>query len=101
VFIIEDYTCVNGALYWDCNIHFFLSTVQNCGARESADFAQWRKLGSFTTNFYAEITSCWQTSWHLNGYALTDWQCHVAWTRFHVPSHSLLLLSNRITCGCK
>ena len=23
------------------------------------------------------------------GYAWTDWQCHVAWTWLHVPSHSL------------
>jgi hypothetical protein len=70
----------DSALYWDCNIHFFLFTVQNCGARESADFAQWRKLGSFTTNFYAEIIPCQQTSWNLKGYAWTHWQFHVAWT---------------------
>ena len=52
---------MKGVLRWDCNIIiFFLFTVQNCGVRESADSAQWRKLDSFTTNFYAEITSCWQ-----------------------------------------
>jgi len=51
-------------LYVGIVISFFIFTVQNCGARELADSAQQRKLCSFTTNFYAEITSCRQTSCH-------------------------------------
>jgi hypothetical protein len=92
MFIVEDYTCMNGALCWDCNIIVFLFTVQKCGPRESADRVQWEKLGSFTITFYAEISSCWQTSRHLKGYAWIDWQFHLAWTRLHIPSHSLLTL---------
>jgi hypothetical protein len=30
--------------------------VQNCGTRESADFAEWRKLGCFIKNFCAQTT---------------------------------------------
>jgi len=80
---------MNGVLCWDGNI-IFLFTVRKCGPRKSAECAQWRKLGSWNTNFYAEITSCWQISWHLKGYAWKDWQFHVAWTRLRIPSHSLL-----------
>jgi hypothetical protein len=90
VFIIEDYTCNNGASGWDCNIIIYLFTVQNDGLRKSVDNEPRWKLCAFTINFYAEITSCQQTSWHLKGYARTDWQCHVASTRLHMPSHSLL-----------
>ena len=49
-----------------------------------------RKLVSFTTNFYAKITSCRQTSRHMKGYSWTDYQCHVAWTLLLLPSHNLL-----------
>jgi len=58
VFFIEDYTCMNSVLCWDCNIIIFLFTVQKCGPRKSAECAQWGKLCCCTTNFYAEITSC-------------------------------------------
>ena len=58
----------------------FLFTVQNYGARELADLAQWRKLGCFSTDFYAEITSCRQTSWHLKGYAWTDLAVPYIWS---------------------
>jgi hypothetical protein len=83
---------MNGALCWDCNV-IYLFTVQNCGLKKSADYAQWRTLGSWNTNFYAEITSCRQTSWHLKGYAWTDWQCHVAWTRLDIPGQAVRLLA--------
>jgi len=60
---------MSSALCWDCNINIYLFiylfTVQNCGPRKSADCAQWRKLSALKTNFFAEITSCRQTSWHL------------------------------------
>ena len=71
----------------------YLFTVQNCGPRKSADCAQWKTLGTWNTNFYTEITSCRHTSWQLKGYAWTDWQFHVGWTRLHFPSHSQKITS--------
>jgi len=72
VVISEDYTSMNGVLYWDFNIIiFFLFTVQTCGPRNSADCAHWRKLGSFTTNFYAEMHLTLDTLLHPT-YALAE-----------------------------
>jgi len=85
--------CITSCLFFlslDCNIIIYLFTVQNCWVRKLADCAQWRKLSSWKTNFYTEITSCWQTSWHLKGYAWTVWEFHVTWSRLHIPSHSFL-----------
>ena len=59
---------MNSVLCWDCNIIIILFAVQKCGPRKSAECAQWGKLRCCTTDFYAEITSCRQTSWHLKGY---------------------------------
>jgi hypothetical protein len=57
MFIVEDYTCINSASCWDCNIIFYLFIEQNYGPKKSVDNAPRRKLGSFATNFYSEITS--------------------------------------------
>ena len=48
--------------YWHCNIIIYSFTVQNFGLRKSIDCAPPRKLASFSTNFYTEITSCQQNS---------------------------------------
>ena len=70
MFISEDYTRMNSVLCWDCNIIIILFTVQKCGTRKSAECARWGELRCCTTNFYAKITSCRQTSWHLNRLAV-------------------------------
>jgi len=57
-------------------------TVQNFGPRRLAACAQWRTLGSWNSNFCAEITSCRQTSWHLKGYTSTVWYFNVAFFSF-------------------
>jgi hypothetical protein len=44
VFVIEDYTCINGASCWDCNIIFCLFTEQKCGLSKSVENAPWGLL---------------------------------------------------------
>jgi len=87
VFIMEDYTCMNGVLCCDCNIIIFYLQCKRVGPNVGR-LCTMEEVGPFNTNFYAEITFCRQTSWYLKGYAWTEWQFRVAWPRLHIPSQS-------------
>jgi len=105
VFIIEDYTCINGALCWDCNIITYLfiysaqlwaEKVSRLCTTEEAGILHYKFLCQY---HFLPIDFTTPAGIHLN-----RWQCHVAWTRLHIPSHSLLrpcYLPYNYMCGWK
>jgi len=86
-------TCFGGdhhrnMMYVGIVIIIYKFTVQNWGTRKLVEYTR-RKLGSFTTNFNAKITSCWQTGICLNRLAVP---CGFDSASHSIPQSTLTLL---------